>query len=449
MKFVRDVFAACAALLFVSGAAHALTIDTFDALQSVQPQPGGPAMYSLAVSAGAIGGTRGLEGRVTFPLVPGGGDMFVETSDGRFSHSQDSNVAGYSTLSWDGSQTPGILTTNGLGGINFLQDNASAISVDVISFDYPSQKSLTLTVTLFDATDGTRFSSGSVTLNGWVISPTTFSIPFIAFAAGASASGPVDFTNVGAITLRVTSELAPAADLQLEWVGTNGICRLVPDSNGKVIDQCGVCGGDGTSCLDCTGVPFGGTQVDQCGVCGGNGTSCLDCNGIPFGPSVVDRCGVCMGDGNSCITCVEKDLSPISTKLDSGAKKLEAAIKRAGQKLLAYKKDASTKKYVTKTLAEVHRLQITNWNLSWVFPRKLTICDNEAICTFTSYESTASDYRIHNEEMRQLGLAILKKLKALGKTQAALAKQLLKPIESQFQINLEESYIVPIKDFHC
>ena len=156
-----------------------------------------------------------------------------------------------------------------------------------------------------------------------------------------------------------------------------------------------------------------------------------------------------MGDGNSCISCTEQDLSPISTKLDSGAKKLEAAIKRAAQKLGAYKKDAATKKYITKTLAEVHRLQITNWTLSWVFPRKLTICNNEAICSFTSYQSTADDYRIHNEEMRQFGLAIIKKLKKLGKTQATLAAQLLKPIEAQFKVNLAESYVVPIKDFHC
>ena len=38
---------------------------------------------------------------------------------------------------------------------------------------------------------------------------------------------------------------------------------------------------------------------DICGECGGNGTSCLGCNGIPF--AVEDACGVCMGDNSSCM----------------------------------------------------------------------------------------------------------------------------------------------------
>ena len=43
-----------------------------------------------------------------------------------------------------------------------------------------------------------------------------------------------------------------------------------PDVNGryKVIDRCGVCGGDGI-CTGCDGQP-GGARVDRCGVCGGN-----------------------------------------------------------------------------------------------------------------------------------------------------------------------------------
>ena len=39
-------------------------------------------------------------------------------------------------------------------------------------------------------------------------------------------------------------------------------------------DECGVCGGDNSSCSDCAGIPNGGTAIDECGVCGGDGTSC-------------------------------------------------------------------------------------------------------------------------------------------------------------------------------
>jgi len=92
-----------------------------------------------------------------------------------------------------------------------------------------------------------------------------------------------------------------------------------------VVDDCGVCGGDGSSCADCAGVPNGddlscvdcagvlnGDAVeDACGVCGGDDSSCLDCSGVPNGEdlscadcagvpngeAVLDACGVCDGDG--------------------------------------------------------------------------------------------------------------------------------------------------------
>ena len=79
-------------------------------------------------------------------------------------------------------------------------------------------------------------------------------------------------------------------------------CAGVPFGT-KVIDQCNVCGGDGKSCLDCAGVPFGNKVIDQCNVCGGDGTSCLDCKGVPFGTAVKDQCGVCGGNGTSCLDC--------------------------------------------------------------------------------------------------------------------------------------------------
>nr|BAJ99779.1 predicted protein [Hordeum vulgare subsp. vulgare] len=91
--------------------------------------------------------------------------------------------------------------------------------------------------------------------------------------------------------------------------------------------QCGSCvcdpGYGGTNCdliVDCTGnpVPQGDTpkKIDICGVCGGNGTSCIGCDGIPFGLKY-DNCGICGGDGSSCYnpcpgsTCQECTASDI------------------------------------------------------------------------------------------------------------------------------------------
>jgi hypothetical protein len=89
-------------------------------------------------------------------------------------------------------------------------------------------------------------------------------------------------------------------------VGGNGTSCL--DCSGvacgdKTVDQCGVCGGNNLSCVDCHGVPNGEAQLDQCGVCGGNGSTCADCTGTPNGHSVFDECGVCGGNGSTCADC--------------------------------------------------------------------------------------------------------------------------------------------------
>jgi hypothetical protein len=42
-----------------------------------------------------------------------------------------------------------------------------------------------------------------------------------------------------------------------------------------VKDDCGVCGGDGSSCAGCDGVANSGKVNDHCGVCGGDGSSCV------------------------------------------------------------------------------------------------------------------------------------------------------------------------------
>jgi hypothetical protein len=77
-------------------------------------------------------------------------------------------------------------------------------------------------------------------------------------------------------------------------------CDGIPNS-GKVIDVCGKCGGDNSTCKDCAGMPNGGKTIDQCGVCGGNNTTCFDCAGKVNGTAKTDACGVCGGNSLSCL----------------------------------------------------------------------------------------------------------------------------------------------------
>ena len=60
-------------------------------------------------------------------------------------------------------------------------------------------------------------------------------------------------------------------------------------------DECGVCGGDNSSCADCAGTPNGDAWESDCGcvAADNSGDDCDDCLGTPNGSAVVDICGVC------------------------------------------------------------------------------------------------------------------------------------------------------------
>ena len=106
-------------------------------------------------------------------------------------------------------------------------------------------------------------------------------------------------------------------------------CDGVPLSDGgSEMDQCGICGGDNSTCVDCSGEPNGvavtdrcgscrdpsrvctkdcrgkwggGTAKDVCGICGGDNSTCVDCAGQPHGLAVMDRCDRCVVKVEACV----------------------------------------------------------------------------------------------------------------------------------------------------
>eukprot|EP00457_Paulinella_chromatophora_P002143 gb/GEZN01002147.1/.p1 GENE.gb/GEZN01002147.1/~~gb/GEZN01002147.1/.p1 ORF type:complete len:777 (+),score=18.07 gb/GEZN01002147.1/:24-2354(+) len=98
-------------------------------------------------------------------------------------------------------------------------------------------------------------------------------------------------------------------------------CDNVPRS-GKVVDACGICGGDGSwdACFHCfqsndmRRVDPGKGGFDACGECRlytdpGFNKSCAGCDGIPFSDARRDKCGVCRGTGtfDACKRCLQAD----------------------------------------------------------------------------------------------------------------------------------------------
>ena len=55
--------------------------------------------------------------------------------------------------------------------------------------------------------------------------------------------------------------------------------------------------------MGCDNVQDSGKKVDKCGICGGNGETCADCSGEIGGDKIIDFCGVCSTIKSANSTC--------------------------------------------------------------------------------------------------------------------------------------------------
>jgi len=85
------------------------------------------------------------------------------------------------------------------------------------------------------------------------------------------------------------------------WID-QGAC----ENNDGSVDECGICDNDSSNdCIqDCNG-DWGGNLVDdECGVCGGDNSTCTDCNEVVNGSAITDGCGDCVGGTTGLEVCI-------------------------------------------------------------------------------------------------------------------------------------------------
>ncbi len=90
-------------------------------------------------------------------------------------------------------------------------------------------------------------------------------------------------------------------------IDNDGICDDVDSCfiGSGVIDECGECDGDNSSCYDCSGILNGYAYLDGNGTCvsGNTGQAPIDedCSGVVGGVAFIDHCGNCVLAGEQCI----------------------------------------------------------------------------------------------------------------------------------------------------
>jgi hypothetical protein len=362
--------------------AHALTLDEFaEMVGTATSATAGITSKVNIPSTGAVGGGRDL---VATKVSTGVGLTRTELLGSSLGLTVGGHT-GAGGVVWDGDSDTNVLKPDGLGAVDLTQDDGNGVVVKMLFFDNPSPA--TLRVRLYDASapDGTKFSEVAVTINQAIDSGSgdaafDIVIPFALFGStdpntvtgpnGTTfattttfgASGAVDVTSVGAISLTL---LGNAPDLYIGAFKTNGRCTSVPNAQGEVIDECGVCLEDpnANAGKDTCGVCFNGPPgysyednkiTDACGLCPGasayrypTGTkdTCGVCISGPIGytyQDLRDACGICGGSAKTKAECKDTTQSCTLVKPTRKIRNFEKRlVDNAGRLVKRFRDDAN------------------------------------------------------------------------------------------------------------
>lgn len=150
-------------------------------------------------------------------------------------------------------------------------------------------------------------------------------------------------------------------------------------------------------------------------------TGCtFDCLGTLGGTAEIDRCGVCDGDGQSCVECQSVEIKSKLFDLDGAALRQRDLVKYGLRYLSSVgKRNKQVKNFVKKTSVRAEELYVESWVLSWQFPQEIQSCDDSPFCVKVSTLNEVSAYNANSEKLLQLTLDVAKKIRQVSKSSSS------------------------------
>ena len=232
---------AASLLLLIAPISQAIIIDSFDTDQLpvtlLAPGDIGNTAGSSQAAAEALGGIRNYN--ATLDGGSFGNQIRAFVGGGLYNHVQDPSVTGRSRLIYDGSTDPFNVDATGLGGVDLTDGGTSnAIEVRVVFADQGGTKIIEV------FTDSNNRSTVSIPITV-TTTEEIFIIPFTDFVTSPGATGPADFSNVGAVALDVDGSTTAALDVQLDLLQSRATlapeksAALAVDNNGNGLVDAG------------------------------------------------------------------------------------------------------------------------------------------------------------------------------------------------------------------
>ena len=130
-----------------------------------------------------------------------------------------------------------------------------------------------------------------------------------------------------------------------------------------------------------------------------------DCKGVLNGQSTFDRCGVCEGDGQSCIECKDVQVQDLIIILDSRSRQLSNLSKSIGARIRKLRgKGTNLSRRENDLIVETLAIYLNIWTrVNTEIPTSFTQCANTQFCVQTSFDSVVQAIRTGLD--RQLEIA--------------------------------------------
>ncbi len=170
----------------------------------------------------------------------------------------------------------------------------------------------------------------------------------------------------------------------------------------------------------------------------------IDCLGVPGGSAVIDRCGVCAGDGTSCLGCTDVNISSQQVALDSNALSQNNLIQSALRTLARVDDNSRTSRnYIRRTANSAKQLYLDNWHLTYSLPQLFTSCINATFCAQNDNTGVLRKYDNNSTKLYNMAKTVTSRIKRFSSRHTRSANSLVKRAKSMHQRNLTISAALP------
>lgn len=170
----------------------------------------------------------------------------------------------------------------------------------------------------------------------------------------------------------------------------------------------------------------------------------IDCLGNINGNATYDRCGVCNGDGTSCLGCEDVDVTNLLFILDGNANAQAKLVNRISKLILTNKRaSSSSKKLAKRAISDANSLYLQSWSLVWEgIPHLFTTCANVEFCVQVNETESLNAYSANSSALRNVLTKVVKELRKVAKSKS-LGGSALRKGEKLHKDNLSSASQIP------